>query len=265
MFDCVRDLQSEGKYSLDQKLDIWDELELLVESLDNANDLENMKLWKPLIAFLSDPIDEMRLQSCWVLGTAIQNNPKSQSAFLAFDPLPKLLDLLRDEKNAELRSKAMYTVSGALRHHPEAVARFVALEGWNILNNALQDPSLAVRRKAAFLINSLFTNTTSESEAQDLAKAAQAACVQETLLASLRRDSAIPSGENGDVEDIDDDYSDKATQAVVTIVDRIGIANFSELQRREIQTLLQELKKENRIPSDIAGSEWQAFVRAVEA
>lgn len=29
MLDCVKDLKSEGQFSLEQKLNIWDELELV--------------------------------------------------------------------------------------------------------------------------------------------------------------------------------------------------------------------------------------------
>ena len=267
MLECVQNLKSEGKYSLDQKLDLWDELELLVESLDNANDLENMKLWEPLVSFLSDPIEEMRLQSCWVLGTAIQNNIKSQAAFLKFDPIPKLLDLLQTGKSSELRSKAMYTLSGSLRHNRAAVERFTALEGWNTLNNALQDPSITLRRKSAFLINSLITNASSQNgETVKMAHAAQVVGIQNTLLFSLIKETAIPHGANGEVEDIDEDYSDKAIQILMTLVDKVGIIEaFSEQQRSKLKVLVKEIASDKRIPSDLAESEWVAFGKAVEA
>lgn len=52
----------------------------MIESLDNANDMETLNLWKPLLGLLSAPEDEIRQQAAWVCGTAIQNNPKSQQA-----------------------------------------------------------------------------------------------------------------------------------------------------------------------------------------
>lgn len=35
-------------------------------------DLKNMNLWRPITDFLDDPEEDMRLQACWVLGTAVQ-------------------------------------------------------------------------------------------------------------------------------------------------------------------------------------------------
>lgn len=37
-----------------------------------ATDLKNMNLWRPITDFLDDPEEDMRLQACWVLGTAVQ-------------------------------------------------------------------------------------------------------------------------------------------------------------------------------------------------
>jgi hypothetical protein len=39
-----------------------------------------MNMWEPLIELLSSPSDAVRMNTLWILGTAIQNNPSAQNA-----------------------------------------------------------------------------------------------------------------------------------------------------------------------------------------
>lgn len=39
-----------------------------------------LKLWDPLLTLLSSPYPEIVAHTCWVIGTAIQNNIKAQAA-----------------------------------------------------------------------------------------------------------------------------------------------------------------------------------------
>lgn len=55
---------------------------------DNANNLENLKLWTPLIGQLAAPEPAMRYMAAWVCGTAVQNNLKSQENVCFSNPLP---------------------------------------------------------------------------------------------------------------------------------------------------------------------------------
>lgn len=43
-------------------------------------DLQKLKMWEPLHGLVSLPstTDDLRLQTLWVLGTAVQNNPAAQ-------------------------------------------------------------------------------------------------------------------------------------------------------------------------------------------
>jgi hypothetical protein len=71
-------------------------MELLVESLDNANDLKPLGLWPQIVKHFTSSEPEVVVQALWVCGTAVQvrgkvhlsmnskgssigqNNPKSQ-------------------------------------------------------------------------------------------------------------------------------------------------------------------------------------------
>lgn len=64
--------------NLDDKLTAFDNLEQLVESIDNANNLESLGLWTPLIHQLSSEEAGIRMMAAWCVGTAVQNNIKAQ-------------------------------------------------------------------------------------------------------------------------------------------------------------------------------------------
>ena len=65
-------------YTLDQKVLAFEDFEMLVQGIDNANNLEPLKLWMPLIEQLENPEPELRKYAAWCAGTAVENNIKSQ-------------------------------------------------------------------------------------------------------------------------------------------------------------------------------------------
>ena len=77
----------------------------------------------------------------WVIGTALQNNPKSQQSFLAHNGLEALIECLKAEKkeengkkgSLEAKVKCLYAISSAIKHHPESLEKFIQLKGLEIL------------------------------------------------------------------------------------------------------------------------------------
>ena len=63
---------------LSEKLVAFDNLEQLIENIDNANNLDILGLWTPLVRLLGDPEEELRRMAAWCVGTAVQNNTKAQ-------------------------------------------------------------------------------------------------------------------------------------------------------------------------------------------
>ncbi|KAJ3140119.1 hsp70 nucleotide exchange factor fes1 [Physocladia obscura] len=120
MKECMDELLDDSK-DLDIKLQAFDELEMLVESIDNANDLRNLGLWTPLFNILkTNQESEMRSYAAWVLGTAVQNNPTAQSDFLTMNGLPVVLDALKNDQDSEVRAKCVTCLSGLVRHNLKA-------------------------------------------------------------------------------------------------------------------------------------------------
>lgn len=126
MVEAMEAIQ-DSEVSLDQKMIAFDNFELLIEQLDNANNIENLKLWEPLISMLSSPESELRRMAAWCCGTAVQNNEKSQAAFNAHNGVPKLLELALKDPANEVRKKAVYALSSQIRNSPEALK--VVLDG----------------------------------------------------------------------------------------------------------------------------------------
>ncbi|KAG1807143.1 armadillo-type protein [Suillus subaureus] len=146
----------------DDRLQAFDDLEMLVQNIDNANDLEKLGLWQPLHNLLQSPntTDNLKMQTLWIIGTALQNNPAAQLAYLDLDPLSTLLKSLSPTSNsAETRSRALYALSGLLKLNAAAVQQMDVAGGWNALKICLEDSEIRVRRKTTFLLNTLLLPT----------------------------------------------------------------------------------------------------------
>ncbi|KAL8924267.1 MAG: hypothetical protein Q9172_002740 [Xanthocarpia lactea] len=107
--------------SLDNKLVAFDNFEQLIEIVDNANNLESLALWTPLVAELSNAEAEIRRMAAWCVGTAVQNNIKSQERALAVNALPVLVQLAMEDPNDQVRRKAIYALSSEIRNYPPAL------------------------------------------------------------------------------------------------------------------------------------------------
>ncbi|KAF8154170.1 nucleotide exchange factor Fes1-domain-containing protein [Crassisporium funariophilum] len=151
--------------SEDDRLHALDHLEMLIESIDNANDLERVKLWEPLQSLLTaeGSTSEIKTQAVWVIGTALQNNPSAQDVYLSYNPLPTLLSFLNPGalSSVSARAKAVYALSGLLKHNAPAVEALQnpEVDGWTKFRDTLQDPAISVRRKTIFLLSALLIPT----------------------------------------------------------------------------------------------------------
>jgi hypothetical protein len=75
---------------LENKLVAFDNFEQLVENIDNANNMEPLGLWTPLVGLLQHKEADMRRLAAWCIGTAVQNNEKGQDKVGSYDQLLKL-------------------------------------------------------------------------------------------------------------------------------------------------------------------------------
>ncbi|SCZ98828.1 BZ3500_MvSof-1268-A1-R1_Chr3-1g05647 [Microbotryum saponariae] len=235
----------------------------LIEDIDNANDMQNLGLWKPIVAHLTDDDTDVVMRACWVCGTAVQNNPKAQQAFLALDPLPTITSIITSASTPiGTRNKAMYCLSSTLKHSAPAVARFSELQGWNTLTQSLQDPSQVMRTKAAFLLSQLVSQSSSPKE---MISSLRTSNTLSTLLASLFKSSATPTGPDGDSAEIDADYRDKVLRFFVNAIERDADALQKE-EKEQVVKAVREAEGEGWKGQEDLGmseEEWNAFVESL--
>ncbi|PYI10842.1 armadillo/beta-catenin-like repeat-containing protein [Aspergillus sclerotiicarbonarius CBS 121057] len=106
---------------LENKLIAFDNFEQLIESIDNANNLEPLGLWSPLVELLQHEEADMRRMAAWCIGTAVQNNEKAQDKLVVFNALPTLVSLSTKDTVPVVRKKAIYAISSGVRNYQPAM------------------------------------------------------------------------------------------------------------------------------------------------
>lgn len=136
--------------TLENKEVAFENFAMLVEDLDNANSIENMKLWPPIIAQLKNELTPLALRviAAASIGTAVQNNPPSQEAFLKHeDGLPTLIHIAANTETPEkLLLKCVSALASLLRNCEDASKSFESAGGFKILSlTSTTNPKLIPR------------------------------------------------------------------------------------------------------------------------
>lgn len=128
--------------TLEDKETAFDNFEMLIENLDNANNIENLKLWPLVISQLSADVPEsLRVYAASVIGIAVQNNPKSQEDFHKHEDGLKLLISIATDKSAKpLLAKSLFALGSFIRNYLEGYESFAKLNGWDIVKNLFAGP-----------------------------------------------------------------------------------------------------------------------------
>lgn len=257
----------------------------LIESMDNAADMQNMNMWPKVLDLLTDKQDPIIKLACWICGTAIQNNPKAQEAvsmtsmvgsqtslnisppspqFHRHKPTAKLYSLISSihptnsstQISNSTRAKAVYCLSAALKHWPGAVADLTddSNRGWSTLRDGLSDPDPTIRRKIAFLINTLLIQSTdmpedstqgstptADGQPNEMVEKMSETQVFDALLKSLTK--PLPMGADGDISEPDWDLQEKCTRALVSALERGGL---DAEQRQTLAALWGSWKVDNQ-------------------
>jgi len=136
-----------------------EELQYLVEDIDNAQDLHKINGFVPVADLLESTSDELRMWAAWVVMTAVQNNPWSQTQALEKGALTKLMELLKTETKDKILAKVIPALSGLIRDHPKAVETFLNENGLRLLGAVVESKdgraSEQTKMKTIFLISYL--------------------------------------------------------------------------------------------------------------
>lgn len=157
--------------TLEAKETALDNFEMLVENLDNANNIENLKLWPSIIAQLNGS-ESLSVLAASIIGVATQNNPDSQKAFLEKeDGLASLIKLVNDEGTPrELLLKSLFAMSCLVRNYADATNLFAELNGWEALHlqSSHSDHKLLLRKLS--LISALLSTGLDDTKLEHFKK-----------------------------------------------------------------------------------------------
>lgn len=131
--------------------------EMLIENMDNANNIENLGLWHPIVDLLkSDVPDDLRVTVSGIIGTAVQNNPKSQEDFAKTNGLQELVTIAGDGQNKSLQNKALYAISSYIRNYKSGYKQFDESSGWDLVKLDSKDSKFDLR--VLSLVSSILSN-----------------------------------------------------------------------------------------------------------
>lgn len=155
---AIADLQN-STLSTEDRQRALQELLILVEPIDNANDvadLDKLGGLQLVIAELDRPEEELRTTAAWVLGKACQNNLVVQKQILQHNGLPRLVEMVESSASEEA-VKALYAVSAVIRNFPLAQEQFYFEGGAGLLERLFAGASVDIRlrRKSLFLLADL--------------------------------------------------------------------------------------------------------------
>ena len=174
------------EYSLDLLL-------FLVEDIDNANNFVKLDGALPsLVKLLPSAHPTLRLGAAWVLGAAMQNNPKAQAVVHAAGCLPALLGLARDDGVVDVRRKALLAVSALVRGFDAGHAAFTKAGGFTLLASlAGAKADAQLRKRALFLAAHLLSEAPALGAAAADAGLLKAAAGQLTAADAEARELAL--------------------------------------------------------------------------
>ncbi|CAG8434104.1 5298_t:CDS:2 [Diversispora eburnea] len=232
--------------TLENKEIAFDNLELLVEQIDNAMNIEKMNLWPQIISFLSFSEVSLRKYAIWVCGTAVQNNSQTQKAFVEKGGLKIILKILKDsnEEN-EIRSKALYAVSGAIQHCEPGLTQFEKEGGYDTLLSLLEtSDDLNIFRKVVFLLTSLLTQNKNAIITQIKDKPFNKQIIK--LLGKFYAE--------------DEDLADKILK--IFLLEFKETSLFSKDEINELRIILPEIKKKHK--NILTSTEWAELESKVQ-
>ncbi len=141
----------------EDRLAAWENLEMLVEQIDNAVNVDRMSLWPGIFGVLGEA--DARVVRCAysLVGTAAQNNPEVQRVLASMGALETAHACVADSSAAlDVRCKAMRAVSALVQHCPANFERYSAIGGFAGLDRVVAGGAeQALRDRIVFCAASL--------------------------------------------------------------------------------------------------------------
>lgn len=149
------DANDDDNDGLTQKEDAFEDLSVIVDNLDNANDFHKIGGYHVMIKCLSSEHSSLRWRAADLLAVCVQNNPYCQKAAMEMNILPKLITLLETDPSDKVKIKALYAISCLTRDFPPAEEAFLKSDGFSILMRAMQGENDKLITKSAFMLRNM--------------------------------------------------------------------------------------------------------------
>ncbi|KAK8967132.1 hypothetical protein KSP40_PGU015744 [Platanthera guangdongensis] len=142
--------------SIEDRQRALNELLILVEDIDNANDLDKLGGLVAVIRELDNSEPEIRITSAWILGTASQNNAPVQNQVLSLGVLVRLMSMAKSS-SIEEAIKALFAISSLIRNNERGQELFYSESGHLILQDIMSNiaSDIKLQKKAAILVADL--------------------------------------------------------------------------------------------------------------
>ncbi|KAK9051772.1 hypothetical protein SSX86_028400 [Deinandra increscens subsp. villosa] len=152
---AIDDLNN-SSLSLEDHHRALEELLILVEAIDNANDLHKMGGLSVVTRELSNSDSGIRMTCASIIGKASQNNPIVQEQVLELGALPTLIMMVKSSFIEEA-IKALYAVSAIIRNNQNGIELFYSEGGDVMVQGVLSNVTADVRlhRRSVSLVGDL--------------------------------------------------------------------------------------------------------------
>ncbi|OUM65163.1 hypothetical protein PIROE2DRAFT_7882 [Piromyces sp. E2] len=237
MRECCEIIQDESK-SLNEKLNALDEMEMLVEQIDNANNLRPLKLWPVLLdVFTSTTEPEIKMYIAWIFGTSVQNNETAQKDFIDNGVLQPVINSLTTDDDTRVLKKVIYCLSGFLKHNAYGLKTFETLNGYEKLINTFENKkNPVIQSRILWLLRSLLLEEKEEIKVS----------AGEYLLKTSIFEDVINVLSTGDFNAELFEKSIQFLETYITMVPKIkSTDSYDKIKSQEMQLRIIELSNKN--------------------
>ncbi|XP_064631470.1 nucleotide exchange factor SIL1-like isoform X2 [Lineus longissimus] len=134
------ELYKNDSISVDLRKNILSDLEYYLHQIDNAVDFSVMGGLDLVVKDLNHTDPQIRSEAAFVIGAAVQSNPRVQVKAIEAGAMQQLIRMLSIEKDLALRSRVLYALSCLQRHFPYAQTKFLKLGGMAVLTSLFTQP-----------------------------------------------------------------------------------------------------------------------------
>ncbi|CAM4744954.1 unnamed protein product [Rotaria magnacalcarata] len=155
---CISKIK-DNQTSEQQKKEFLDELCHWAEELDLAKDFFTIGGLDILAPLLDSNNDDVRIQACSLLANLVQNHEHCQRIIVQSGLQQKLLNIVSDSNNPDLKTKAVTAISALIRGYTLGQLQLQKYHGVKVLIEAIPSSIPRLQNKLCFLINTLCSSS----------------------------------------------------------------------------------------------------------